>query len=121
MRTMAVETDLRLDASPHHAYQGAPPVHGVGELGWSPPPPVYGHQLWRRLEYRFRGRYWKVLPRWCLVSTFYRESERLSRWLPMRCWANSLTTNVPEDLLAGPAAPHERAELGENKTDWQAE
>ena len=54
MRTMAVETDLRLDASPTHAYQNAPPVHGVGELGWSPPPPVTVI-LWRRLEYHHTG------------------------------------------------------------------
>jgi hypothetical protein len=122
MRTMAVEQDIRLDASPVHAYQGAPPVHGVGELGWSPPPPMYGHQLWRRLEYHLRGRYWKVLPR-VVPRLDFLERIRTSVTLASdaMCWANSLTTNsYPRIYLRGLErhTPNERS-WGENKTDWR--
>ena len=119
---MAVEQDLRLDASPVHAYQNAPPVHGVGELGWSPPPPMYGHQLWRRLEYHLRGRYWKVLPRVVPRLDFLariRTSVTLAS--DALCWANSLTTNsYPRIYLRGLErhTPNERS-WGENKTDWR--
>ena len=114
MRTMAVEQDLRLDASPTNAYQDTPPVHGVGELGWSPPPPVYGHQFWRRLEYHLRGRYWKVLPR-VVPRLDFLQRIRTSVTLASdaRCWANSLTTNLPRIYLRGSRTAHaERAELG---------
>ena len=119
---MAVEQDIRLDASPVHAYQGAPPVHGVGELGWSPPPPMYGHQLWRRLEYHLRGRYWKVLPR-VVPRIDFLERIRTSVTLASDalCWANSLTTNsYPRIYLRGLErhTPNERS-WGENKTDWR--
>ena len=81
---MAVEQTCDLDASPHNAYQDAQPVHGVGELGWSPPPPVYGHQLWRRLEYHLRGRYWKVLPRVVPRLDFLPENQNICH-VSFRC------------------------------------
>ena len=111
-----------LDASPQMRIRVRQPVHGVGELGWSPPPPVYGHQLWRRLEYHLRGRYWKVLPR-VVPRLDFLQRIRTSVTLASdaRCWANSLTTkSYPRIYLRGLErhTPNERS-WGENKTDWR--